>query len=123
MADPCVFCEIIAGREPAVMVRLWPDAIAIVPLNPVVEGHWLVIPRACVPDYTTDPIVTAITMARAAELGATRKVASNLITSAGRAASQSVWHLHAHLVPRVENDGLALPWYSGRHGEKAVADV
>jgi histidine triad (HIT) family protein len=36
----------------------------------------------------------------------------NLITSKGREATQSVWHLH--LVPRAEDDGLALPWHSGR---------
>lgn len=35
---------------------------------------------------------------------------SNLITSAGAEATQSVFHLHVHIVPRGENDGLALPW-------------
>ena len=38
----------------------------------------------------------------------------NLITSRGRAATQSVFHLHLHLVPRADNDGLALPWHSGK---------
>lgn len=39
----CPFCEIIAGRAPAKIVEEWPAAIAIVPLNPVVDGHLLVI--------------------------------------------------------------------------------
>lgn len=107
---PCVFCAIVAGTEPATVIRSWPDAIAIVPLAPVTAGHWIVIPTACVADYTTDPVVTAATVARAAQLAATRQVASNLITSAGRAATQSIFHLHIHLVPRRDGDGIALPW-------------
>jgi histidine triad (HIT) family protein len=68
-----------------------------------------------VEDFLTEPLVTAVVMARAAELAATLRMRpANLITSAGREATQSVFHLHIHLVPRKANDGLALPWYSGR---------
>jgi histidine triad (HIT) family protein len=110
---PCPFCEIVAGRAPATIVEEWDDALAIVPLNPIVEGHTLVIPRDHVRDFATDPDVSALTMYRAAEL-AQGPQPMNLITSRGREATQSVWHLHLHLVPRAANDGLALPWYSGR---------
>jgi histidine triad (HIT) family protein len=109
--DPCVFCEIVAEREPAVFVRRWTDAVAIVPLEPVVDGHVLVLPRVHVPDATDHPETTALVMRRAASLAVPP---CNLITSAGREATQSVFHLHVHIVPRRENDGLALPWYSGR---------
>jgi histidine triad (HIT) family protein len=111
--DPCVFCEIIEGRSPATIVECWDNAIAIVPLNPVVVGHLLVIPTTHVRDFTTMPLVSALTMARAAELVAGMG-SYNLITSKGEAATQSVFHLHLHLVPRAAGDGLALPWYSGR---------
>jgi histidine triad (HIT) family protein len=114
--DPCVFCEIIAGRAPATIVREWPDALAIVPLGPVVDGHLLVIPKAHVPDFGHDPDVSADTMWRAALLAQKSDQPMNLITSRGREATQSVFHLHLHLVPRADNDGLALPWYSGRKG-------
>jgi histidine triad (HIT) family protein len=110
--QPCPFCEIVAGRAPAEIVEEWPEAIAIVPLNPVVEGHVLVIPREHVRDFTDYPKVSAATMLCAAELVAGMG-SYNLITSKGRPATQSVFHLHLHLVPRAENDGLALPWYSG----------
>lgn len=112
---PCPFCEIVARRAPAQIVREWPDALALVPLRPVVDGHTLVVPKVHVTDFVVDPIVSAATMRRAAELAGDYPAGSmNLITSRGRAATQSVWHLHLHLVPRAENDGLALPWYSGR---------
>ena len=113
--QPCPFCEIVAGRAPATIVRVWPDAIAIVPLGPVVEGHLLVIPHDHVSDFSSDPDITAITARRSAELALERGlICGNLITSMGAAATQSVFHLHLHLLPRAENDGLALPWYSGK---------
>ncbi|MGW7330442.1 HIT family protein [Streptomyces sp. NPDC054840] len=109
----CPFCEIAAGNAPATIVRDWPETLAIVPLDPVVDGHVLVIPKAHVDDFTISAYTSAITMHCAAEL-ARDSGPMNLITSKGREATQSVFHLHLHLVPRAENDGLALPWYSGR---------
>lgn len=113
--QPCPFCEIVVGRAPANYVHEWPDTIAITPLNPVVDGHTLVIPKVHVTDFGEDPMVTATTMHRAAEIARVwPAVPMNLITSRGREATQSVFHLHLHLVPRAEGDGLALPWYSGK---------
>ena len=119
---PCPFCEIVAGRAPATIVEEWPEAIAIVPLNPVVEGHLLVIPREHVPDFVAYPKVSAAAMLCAAELVAGMG-SYNLITSKGRPATQSVFHLHLHLVPRAENDGLALPWYSGKKSSGIQLDI
>jgi len=111
----CVFCQIIAGNELAQVIADWADAIAIVPLDPVTPGHLLVIPRVHVIDFTTEPTVTATAMARASEIARHLRIfPANLITSAGREATQSVFHLHVHVVPRRQNDGLALPWYSGK---------
>lgn len=112
--DPCPFCEIAAGRAPATIVHEWSDAFAIVPLNPVADGHVLVIPKTHTPDFGHDPDVSAATMKRAAQLAQKSEQPMNLITSRGREATQSVWHLHLHLILRAENDGLALPWYSGK---------
>ncbi|MFI0900590.1 HIT family protein [Streptomyces sp. NPDC020983] len=111
--DPCPFCEIVAGRAPATVVAEWPEALAIEPLNPVTRGHLLVIPRQHVRDFVENPQVSAATMLCAAEF-LTGMGSYNLITSKGRPATQSVFHLHLHLIPRAEDDGLALPWYSGK---------
>ena len=106
----CTFCEIVAGRAPATVLRETRDALVIVPLNPVTDGHVLVIPRWHVVDALEDPRITAEVMHTAAEV-ATRPC--NIITSAGAVATQTVFHLHVHVVPRRENDGLALPWTAG----------
>lgn len=106
----CAFCAIVRGQEPAEIVQFWRDALAIVPLNPVVDGHLLVIPRQHVTDAAEDPGITAATMKRAALLAADRYLEFNVITSAGPSATQTVPHLHLHLVPRRPGDGLALPW-------------
>lgn len=113
--EGCPFCDIVTGRGPAEMLQTWPDTLVIKPLQPVTEGHVLVIPRSHVTSFSEDPVITGATMRHAAQYAA-RSVhgAVNLITSRGEAASQSVFHLHVHLVPRRWNDGLALPWHSGR---------
>jgi len=114
----CPFCQIAAGEVPGVewVVKrdYWPDAMAFYPLNPVVDGHVLVVPKVHTPDFASNPEVSAATMRRAAELMRWTTNPMNLITSRGREATQSIFHLHFHLVPRAHNDGLALPWYSGR---------
>jgi histidine triad (HIT) family protein len=115
--EPCPFCEINTGRAPATFVHEWSDAIAIVPLNPVVEGHTLVIPKTHVTDFADNPDVSGATARRAAQLCRDLNlIHANLITSRGVHATQSVFHLHLHLVPRAADDGLALPWYSGKGG-------
>ncbi|MFD3568482.1 HIT family protein [Streptomyces sp. NPDC058667] len=115
--ESCPFCEINTGRAPATFVHEWSDAIAIVPLNPVVDGHILVIPKTHVTDFADDPDVSGATARRAAQLCRDLDLKhANLITSRGVHATQSVFHLHLHLVPRAADDGLALPWYSGKGG-------
>lgn len=103
----CVFCKIVEGQEPAQVVRSWSDMIAFVPLNPVTEGHVLVVPRQHVEDARQVPWITGNAFMRAAQLS---DGPCNLITSVGSEATQTVKHLHVHVVPRSADDGLALPW-------------
>lgn len=107
--QPCVFCGIIAGTEPADIRDVWSDAVAFRPLNPVTLGHTLIVPRTHVPDAISDPEVTGVVMRRAAQY-ADGGTACNILTSVGAAATQSVFHLHVHVIPRVSGDGLMVPW-------------
>lgn len=106
----CPFCEILAGLAPATVVREWPNAMAIVPLNPVTEGHTLVISRDHISDFSAGSEALFWTLMYAAQLARELPGDMNLITSRGPAATQTVPHLHLHLIPRREGDGLALPW-------------
>ncbi|MFD8938576.1 HIT family protein [Streptomyces sp. NPDC059578] len=120
MKATCVFCAIAAGEAPATVVHAWTDAIAIRPRSGGVnDGHLLVLPRTHVPDAGTDPDVTATVMRHAAQLMAQHPNA-NLITSRGPAATQTVYHLHVHVVPREDGDGLPLPW-TPQHTARATA--
>jgi histidine triad (HIT) family protein len=112
---PCPFCaKFEAGLDPH---WPWQDHIVIEPLNPLVPGHVLVIPRNHVEDFGQDPITSAMVMARAAALVRPYSedgASFNIITSIGAAATQTVRHLHVHVVPRTEGDGLKLPWTDRR---------
>lgn len=116
MSAPCVFCEIVARRAPAKVASEWSDALAIVPLGPVIPGHLLIIPKTHVIDAAADPAVTAQVMRRAAWYARISGRPFNLITSAGREATQSIDHLHVHYVPRAADDLLMVPWGT-LHGE------
>lgn len=106
----CVFCDIVNRRAPGKILKDWDHTIALVPLTPVVDGHVLIIPKLHVAHAGDDPQVTGDTMACASEYAGILHDSFNLITSAGRAATQSVDHLHIHVVPRTFNDGLMTPW-------------
>jgi len=102
----CVFCKKIAEDRAF-------DGMEVVffePLNPVTPGHTLVVPREHVTDFADRPTITARVMETAAQLASIKGGDMNLITSKGHDATQSVFHLHVHLVPRVAGDGLILPW-------------
>lgn len=108
----CPFCE-FSGP----VLRDFGGVFVIEPLRPVTPGHLLVIPRQHVTDFTADPLAAARVM-RVAAMIATPPV--NLITSAGALATQSVMHLHVHLIPRRVDDGLALPWTASKEVSDAV---
>ena len=112
MVSACVFCDIVNGDAPAQKIHDWPAALAIVPLNQVAPGHVLVIPKSHVPDASVDPMLTGIIAGYAAQFAAmwTKNGDYNLIVNCGEDASQTVPHLHWHIVPRREGDGLHLPW-------------
>lgn len=106
----CVFCDIIAGRAPATYLAWTDDYISIVPKHPRAPGHALFIPKLHLKDATTWPEKTGMLMAAASRYAGKLGGGSNIITSVGREATQTVFHLHIHVVPRGMRDGLPRGW-------------
>jgi len=116
--DPdCPFCEIVQRDDPdAREVYRDQHIVAFFPHNPATLGHTLVIPRIHVPDIwtldrsTAEQLADATTRLAAAVKRAVNPDGLNVIQSNGSAASQTVFHLHIHLVPRWEGDPIGHIW-------------
>jgi histidine triad (HIT) family protein len=104
----CPFCLRITAGEYDYEDRY---SVAFQPLNPVTPGHFLVVSRNHVGSAVSDPLQAGHAMRFAGILANEMELdAANFIASAGAAATQTVMHLHIHVVPRREDDGLHLPW-------------
>ena len=111
----CAFCD-YAG--PSKIIHASADTFVIEPVNPVVSGHVLVVPREHVETFAERPAVTARVMEVAAMWVSRNYQHCNVIVNMGRHAGQTVPHLHVHVVPRSAYDGLKMPWSDQRREEK-----
>jgi histidine triad (HIT) family protein len=111
VSDPdCLFCRIISGEVPAEIVASNDEVVAFLDHRPVFKGHTLVVPRAHVVTLTDLPAgrvgpyfleVQRITAAVVAGVEA-----DGSFVAMNNVISQSVAHLHTHVVPRRRKDGL-----------------
>ncbi|GAB2749368.1 HIT family protein [Nocardioides pakistanensis] len=109
MAD-CLFCRIVAGETPAHLVLETDDLVGFLDIRPVFKGHVLLVPREHVPTLPDlpvglrDPFFAAgqrLVAAMVSGLGA-----QGSFVAMNNVVSQSVPHLHLHVVPRTKGDGL-----------------
>lgn len=105
----CVFC-VDNWPNLDIVTEPTPDIRIIRPLEPVTEGHLLVISGQHTSCASEHPDVAANLMWAASYYCAFHELQANLITSIGPDATQTVFHTHTHIVPRRPNDGLLLPW-------------
>ncbi|MGA7147333.1 MAG: HIT family protein [Microbacterium sp.] len=109
MAD-CLFCAIAAGESDASVVWQDDDLVAFLDIRPLFKGHTLLAPRAHVdtlldlPDALRDPFLAAAQ--RLAGAMVTGLGAQGSFVAMNNVVSQSVPHLHCHVVPRTKGDGL-----------------
>jgi histidine triad (HIT) family protein len=123
-ADGCSFCSIVAGTTPAASVLGEEHFVAFLDVRPVFKGHVLLVPRLHVvtlPDLPAplrDPFLEAaqrLSTAMTTVLGA-----QGSFVAMNNTVSQSVPHLHLHVVPRTKGDGLrGFFWPRTRYADEA----
>ena len=110
MAPPCLFCQIAKGELPAHVVLRDENVVAFLDRAPLLPGHVLVMPVKHVetlddlPDGLLAPVLAAVRRTSIAVQKALRAEGSFVATNTR--VSQSVSHLHVHVVPRNKGDGL-----------------
>jgi histidine triad (HIT) family protein len=119
----CLFCSIVAGELPAQLVLDTPDVVAFLDHRPLFPGHTLVVPREHVVTLRElDGPLRDELFARTQELAAAVQDAMHAqgsFVAMNNVVSQSVPHLHVHVVPRNLKDGLrGFFWPRGRYSSE-----
>jgi histidine triad (HIT) family protein len=122
LTDPdCEFCRIVSCKEDAREVLRADTVIAFFPLKPAILGHTLLVPRVHVQDIWHLDCELAEELARwtldlaEAVRRALKPDGLSVIQSNGAAATQTVMHLHIHIVPRWEGDNIGRIWPPATH--------
>jgi histidine triad (HIT) family protein len=110
--DGCVFCKIIKGEIPSLKVYENDDVVAFLDITPVSVGHTLVVPKEHYRDLDETPeevlgtLFAAVKKIGSAVIAMTGSHAYNVGVNTGVPAGQVVMHVHVHVIPRAEGDGL-----------------
>lgn len=129
MVKGCIFCSILAGEAPAHVVLDDDMCLAFLDRTPLFHGHVLVVPRTHIVTLSDLPAelvgpyfarVQTIARVMPAALGA-----EGTFVAMNNIVSQSVPHLHTHVVPRKKGDGLkGFFWPRTKYAsDAAMADV
>jgi histidine triad (HIT) family protein len=128
MDDDCLFCRIVSGEVPATLVYVDKNAIAFLDHRPLFHGHTLLVPREHFETLVDlpQPLVgsffeAAQKLAQAVEFA---MEAEGTFVAMNNRVSQSVPHLHVHIVPRRRKDGLkGFFWPRTKYKDEAEMNV
>ena len=119
MSQQTVFDKILAGTIPCHRVYEDEHVLAFLDVNPLADGHTLVVPkeRAAYLHELSDDAAAALARALPrlcrAVLAATGAEAYNVLQNNGAAAHQAVFHVHFHVIPKLGERGLGVGWRAG----------
>jgi len=114
MKEECIFCKIVKGEVPSEKIYEDLDTFAFLDINPVNSGHALVIPKEHYKnlfDISSEAFSKVMETVRKMSPVIKKAVNAdgvNIGISNERAANQAVFHLHIHIIPRFQNDGLKM---------------
>ena len=108
----CIFCEIIAGNIPSRKIYEDEDTLAFLDISGEVEGHTLVIPKEHyenildIPSEKLNKVMDSVKKISNHYVDNCGYTGVNILNASGVDAQQSVFHLHFHILPRYEDDGV-----------------
>ena len=115
--DPnCIFCKLVAKQIPATIVHEDDATLAFMDIGQVNPGHVLVAAKAhaenvyALDDATAAAVFRSVARVARAIRAAFAPPGLSVYQANGKPAGQTVFHLHVHLVPRHDGDGMALTW-------------
>ena len=129
MADDCIFCKIVAGELPAQIIDQDEPTVSFMDINPWTRGHALVIPRnhsRNLLDVDEGDLARVMAAAQRLAVRIRERLGCdgvNLLVSSEPAAWQTVFHFHAHVIPRYDDDPLRLPGQPRQVDEDELATV
>jgi len=131
MSDQCVFCDIVHGTAPASLVYEDDTVVALMDIQPITQGHMLVVPRehaVLMTDLNETAAMRTFRVARRLAAVARQTLGAggvNIFVADGEVAFQDVPHFHVHVIPRYQNDGFGLtfPDSYGRPPARAQLDA
>lgn len=121
LMSECIFCKIVKGEIPSSKVYEDEHVLAFLDISQVTKGHTLVIPKVhkenlfeLTPELA-ERVFSVIPKIANAIKATYNPVGLNLVNNNGEKAGQSVFHFHAHLIPRYgEGDGFGAVWKSNQ---------
>lgn len=125
----CVFCKIVAGQIPSLKVFEDNACLAFLDIGPLADGHLLLVPKKHFELITEMSEADVVAVARQiprltkAVLKATGAAGCNVLQNNGRVSGQLVPHVHFHLIPRREGDGLGYRWNATKYPEGKAQHV
>ncbi len=118
MSETCAFCRIVSGESPASVVHEDEHALAFLDHKPLFHGHVLLVPKAhlgILSDLPAERVAPFFALAQRLERAVVDGLgADGSMILINNVVSQSVPHLHLHVIPRRKKDGLRF-WLGPRH--------
>jgi histidine triad (HIT) family protein len=120
----CIFCKIINKQIPASIVSEDLELLSFLDIMPANKGHLLIIPKKHYSTFDEAPVELLTSMLKLAKkLSKAQSLSEgssgyNILLNNGTSAGQVVQHLHIHLIPRFDHDGVKLNWQPKKYLDK-----
>ena len=127
--DNCIFCKIANGEIPSATLYEDKDFRVILDLGPAARGHALILPKEHAANLFELPDELAGGAIKLAKRVGERLYKGlgcaglNVLQNNGKAAGQTVFHFHMHLIPRYEQDTVGLAWKPGRLDDETKEEL